>query len=149
MLKSMKKLFLAISMLSTLALATPPEPKDQTLTSLTKLENLWRAKKILNYSFTLERSCFCAPRVVTMTFTVKNGKSQISNLTKGQNIKDWMIYSSIEKSYAQMRILLKKGGRVALVMDTKNAIPNQIIFDRKVNATDDELYITISSFKKL
>jgi hypothetical protein len=144
----MKNLFLALATLSTLALANPPEPKDQTLSSLSKLETNWKAKKMLNYSFKLERSCFCAPRVVAMTFTVKNGKSQIRNLTKGQSAKDWMPYSSVEKLYAQMRMLLKQGGRVALVMDAKNAIPNEIIFDQNIQATDDELYLSISNFKK-
>jgi hypothetical protein len=138
---------LVLTVFNPLAFANPPEPKDQTLSNLSQLEKTWKAKKILSYSFKLERSCFCAPRVVAMTFRVQNEKSQISNLTKGQKASDWLMYSSIERLYAQMRILLKKGGRVALVTDA-NAMPTQIIFDQNIQATDDELYLSISSFRR-
>ncbi len=142
----MKK-FLFILILGTMTLAAPFTPKDQTLASLTKLENAWKAQKIKNYSFTLERSCFCAPKSGSMQFKVSNGTSKISNVSKGLNANDLMAFSSIEKLYSRMKTVLQKGGRVALVMYSQRGYPTQITLDQNIKTTDDELYLTISNFK--
>jgi Family of unknown function (DUF6174) len=50
--------------------------------------------------------------------------------------------------FSAMRRTLQDGGRVAVVWDAKRVTPIQITLDPKVSVADDELYLTISGFKR-
>jgi predicted 3-demethylubiquinone-9 3-methyltransferase (glyoxalase superfamily) len=122
----------------------PAEPEELTKVSLAKYESRWLAKRVRNYSFTLERTCFCAPRLGMAQFKVNRGKSQVITMSKGAPIA----YSSMDRLFTGMRKTLKSGGRVAAIFD-KTGIPSQVTLDPIIKATDDELYLTISKFKVL
>ena len=122
----------------------PAEPEELTRVSLAKYESRWLAKRVRDYSFMLERTCFCAPRLGMAQFKVNKGKSQVIAMSKGAPIE----YSSLERLFAGMRKTLKSGGRVAAVFD-RSGIPSQVTLDANIKATDDELYLTVSKFKVL
>ena len=122
----------------------PPEPENLTRVSLAKYESRWLAKRVRHYSFTLERTCFCAPRLGMAQFKVNKGKSQVIAMSKGAPIE----FSSLERLFAGMRKTLKSGGRVAAIFD-RAGIPSQVTLDPIIKATDDELYLSVSRFKIL
>ena len=124
--------------------AVPIEPENLTRVSLAKYESRWLAKRVQRYSFTLERTCFCAPKLGMAQFKVNRGKSQVIAMSKGAPTA----YSSMDRLFAGMRKTLKSGGRVAVVFD-KAGILSQVTLDPIIKATDDELYLTISKFKVL
>jgi predicted 3-demethylubiquinone-9 3-methyltransferase (glyoxalase superfamily) len=132
------------SSLATPKLGPAPAPEELTKVSLAKYESRWLAKRVRNYSFTLERTCFCAPRLGMAQFKVNRGKSQVIAMSKGAPIA----YSSVDRLFAGMRKTLKSGGRVAAIFD-KAGIPNQVTLDPIIKATDDELYLTVSKFTVL
>jgi predicted 3-demethylubiquinone-9 3-methyltransferase (glyoxalase superfamily) len=122
----------------------PAEPENLTRVSLAKYESRWLAKRVRNYSFTLERTCFCAPRLGMAQFKVNRGKSQVIAMSKGAPIE----FSSMDRLFEGMHKTLKSGGRVAAIFD-KAGIPSQVTLDPIIKATDDELYLTVSKFKVL
>jgi hypothetical protein len=146
----MKKHVLFAALLASAAFAqtNPPEPVNLDLKSLNQLEYEWKLQRISNYTFTLERSCFCAPRVGSFDFKVRRGVGRLVTSTPGIDAKDFQKYSSINALFIEARKLIKGGGRVAVVMDKTFRRPLQITFDSLPQATDDELYLTISKFKR-
>jgi Family of unknown function (DUF6174) len=128
------------------AVQTAPEPQDLTLKSLSRLEATWRAHKPARYSFTIERSCFCAPRVLSASFQVTGATSELQTSSALSAKAFFQPYVSVDKLFGVMRQTLQSGGRVAVVWDAKRGTPVQITLDRNVQTTDDELYLTVSKF---
>jgi hypothetical protein len=148
--QTMNKYALIGALLTSVSFAQtmPPEPKNIDLKSLNQLEYEWKQQRISNYTFTLERSCFCAPRVGSFDFKVRRGVGRLVKASSGIDPKDFQKYSSINALFVEARKLLKNGGRIAVVMDKNLRHPIQITFDSLPQATDDELYLTISKFKR-
>jgi hypothetical protein len=137
-----------IAVSSTVAAVTPPEPRDLTLQDLTRIEAAWKRERITNYRFTLERTCFCNPRLLSATFQVSGAQSRLVASNNERARYDFQRFVSAPKILAQMRATLEKGGRVAVVADPKNPLPAQITLDPLPQAADDELYLTISAFSR-
>jgi Family of unknown function (DUF6174) len=125
-----------------------PEPKDLTLKSLAQYEARWNAQKPRSYSFTLERTCFCAPRLLSARFQVTGGVSKMVSSNAAVAREQFQAYVSVDKLFKAAREILQSGGRVAVTYDAKRVQPVQIILDRNVQATDDELYLTVSKFSR-
>ncbi len=147
----MKKLIAALIALtvttsSLAAVQTAPEPQDLTLKSLARYEATWRAHKPARYSFTIERSCFCAPRVLSASFQVTGATSKLQTSSALSAKEFFQPYVSVDKLFTAMRQTLQSGGRVAVVWDAKRVTPVQITLDRNIQAADDELYLTVSKF---
>jgi len=146
----MKRVIAALTGIAILAIpsSAAPEPRDLSLRDMTKLEATWKQQRIARYSFTLERSCFCAPRLVSADFLVSGG---ISKMQRGSNASagaTMQAFVSIPKILAQMRATLERKGRVAVVMNAKNTLPVQVILDPLPQAADDEQYLSITAFQK-
>jgi hypothetical protein len=134
---------------SVLAQNAAPEPRDLSLQDLVRIENAWARERITRYSFTLERTCFCAPRLLSATFNVSGAVSRMTSSNDERARYDFQRFVSAPKILKEMRLTLERGGRVAVVADPKNPIPAQITLDPLPQAADDELYLTISAFKRL
>jgi Family of unknown function (DUF6174) len=125
-----------------------PEPRDLTLKSLAQYEARWKAERPRNYSFTLERTCFCAPRLLSARFQVTGGVSKMVSSNAAVAREQFQAYVSVDKIFKAAREILQNGGRVAVTYDAKRVEPVQIILDRNIQATDDELYLTVSKFSR-
>ena len=125
-----------------------PEPRDLTLKSLAQLETRWNTQKPRRYSFTLERTCFCAPRMLSARFQVTGGISKMVSSNAAVAREQFQAYVSVDKLFKAAREILQNGGRVAVTYDAKRIQPVQIILDRNIQATDDELYLTVSKFSR-
>lgn len=146
----MKRALAALTIIASLAIpsSAAPEPRDLTLSDLTKLEGSWARQRITRYAFTLERSCFCAPRLISATFLVSGGISRMQRGT-GASVRETMQpFVSVPKILAQMRATLENDGRVAVVMNAKNTLPVQITLDPLPQAADDEQYLSITAFQQ-
>jgi hypothetical protein len=155
--RGMKKFFLALvaTSLATSSLAAvqntvqpAPEPQELTLNSLSRYEATWRAQKPIRYSFKIERSCFCAPRVLSATFQVTGAVSKLQTSSDPSARAFFQPFVSVDKLFSAMRRTLQDGGRVAVVWDAKRVTPVQITLDPKVSVADDELYLTVSKFSR-
>lgn len=146
----MKHLFVALTVIASLAIpsSAAPEPRDLTLRDLTKLEATWAKQRITRYAFTLERSCFCAPKLMSASFLVSGGVSKMQVGSVPSARETLQAFVSIPKIFSQMRATLARGGRVAVVMNPKNTLPVQITLDPLPNAADDEQYLSITAFER-
>ena len=146
----MKRLFAALTVIASLAVpsSAAPEPRDLTLRDMTKLEATWKQQRITRYSFTLERSCFCAPRLISASFLVSGGISKMQRGSDPSARATMQPFVSVPKILAQMRATLERKGRVAVVMNAKNTLPVQVILDPLPQAADDEQYLSITAFQQ-
>lgn len=146
----MKRLLTALTVIASLALpsSAAPEPRDLTLRDMTKLEATWKQQRITRYTFTLERSCYCAPRLISADFLVSGGISKMQRGSSPSAREFMQPFVSIPKILAQMRATLERKGRVAVVMNAKNTLPVQVILDPLPLAADDEQYLSITAFKQ-
>ena len=146
----MKRLLTALTVIASLALpsSAAPEPRDLTLRDMTKLEATWKQQRITRYTFTLERSCYCAPRLISADFLVSGGISKMQRGSSPSAREFMQPFVSIPKILAQMRATLERKGRVAVVMNPQNTLPVQVILDPLPKAADDEQYLSITAFQK-
>ena len=146
----MKRLLAALTIIASLAIpsSAAPEPRDLTLQEMTKLEATWKQQRITRYGFTLERSCFCAPRLISASFLVSGGMSKMQRGSVPSARETMQPFVSIPKILSQMRATLERGGRVAVVMNAKNTLPVQVILDPLPQAADDEQYLSITAFQQ-
>ena len=146
----MKRLLAALTIIAGLAIpsSAAPEPRDLTLRDMAKLEATWAKQRITRYSFTLERSCFCAPRLISASFLVSGAVSKMQNSSVSSARETMQPFVSIPKILAQMRAILEQSGRVAVVMNSQNTLPVQVILDSVPQAADDEQYLSITAFQK-
>ena len=145
----MKRLIAALTVIASLALpsSAAPEPRNLSLRDMARLEATWIGQRITRYSFTLERSCYCAPRVISASFLVSGRVSKMQQSSVPSARETLQPFVSIPKILAQMRATLERGGRVAVVMNPKNTLPVQVILDSVPKAADDEQYLSITAFQ--
>lgn len=145
----MKRAIAALTVIASLTMpsSAAPEPRDLSLRDMAKLEATWKQQRITRYSFTLERSCFCAPRLISASFLVSGGISKMQRGSAPSAREFMQPFVSIPKILAQMRATLERKGRVAVVMNAKNTLPVQVILDPLPQAADDEQYLSITAFQ--
>ncbi len=145
----MKRAIAALTVIVSLAMpsSAAPEPRDLTLRDMAKLEATWKQQRITRYSFTLERSCFCPPRLTSASFLVSGAVSKMQRGSVPSAGATMQPFVSIPKILAQMRATLERKGRVAVVMNAKNTLPMQVILDPLPLAADDEQYLSITAFQ--
>ncbi len=145
----LKQSLAALTIIASLAMpsSAAPEPRDLTLRDMAKLEATWVKQRITRYSFTLERSCFCAPKLISADFLVSGGVSKMQRGSAPSAGATMQAFVSIPKILAQMRATLERKGRVAVVMNAKNTLPVQIVLDPLPQAADDEQYLSITAFQ--
>lgn len=136
----------ALGILAALAYAqpaNPPEPIEVTPEILDARQRLWLQNRPRSYDLKLERTCFCAPRLVELNFQVRGFSSRLVGRNPGlerASVQGWV---SVDKLYGSMRKTLSEGGAVRAVFDGRG-VPAQITLDPLPQATDDEQYLTVS-----
>ena len=151
----MKRLLAALTVIASLALrssasssSAAPEPRDLSLRDLTRLEATWAKQRITRYAFTLERSCYCAPRLMSASFLVSGAISTMQRGSDKSARATLQGFVSIPKLLAQMRSTLEQSGRVAVVLNPQRTLPLRVILDPLPRATDDEQYLSITAFER-
>ena len=116
------------------------------------MQNLWKSQNITDYSYVVEKQCFCAPNFTRemMVFVVNDvadaryidTNEQVSNeiLEQLATISEWFTQISLAKH--------NKLGEVAVVYDDVLGYPQNIRIDKHKRRSDDEFNIIISKVSK-
>jgi hypothetical protein len=116
--------------------------------------NLWTSKSLINYSYTLQRSCFCPLEITkAMRLEVRDGaltsvKYVDSGVDVAANFRPNIF--KIEAFFDLIDSTRAKGGTVEnLSFDAALGYPTQINLDPIPLAVDDESYYKLSDLKSL
>ncbi|MEZ5451491.1 MAG: DUF6174 domain-containing protein [Thiothrix sp.] len=112
----------------------------------------WEAQSIPDYSFTLERSCFCAEDARSpINIEVVGGK--ISSATfkdSGEPVPDELGYNklTVDDLFDTIQQAIKDGAaQVDVTYDQQYGIPTSIYIDQNRQIADEEVSLTTSNFE--
>ena len=150
----MKKLILIVmafiltACASANVLASQPEI-DQNLEK-------WQDAGISHYQFHLSISCFCVfTQDMPLIIEVQDGKVVSMEFQSGNPIDPSLTelfnkYATIDRVFAELKAGLNGAAdEVTVKYDPTYGFPTEATIDVEKQATDDELYLTISNFEQL
>jgi hypothetical protein len=157
-MKKFLLLVLTLVLSACTAIASAQEPKSEVQLAREK----WQAANISHYQINVDVSCFCAFRdEMPLIVEVKDGevvslKSGTGKELNSTNLQYYERYLTIEKLFDEIEKGFKAEGsdqnpaeKVEVKYDETYGFPTSINIDFVEQATDDELYITVSDFQKL
>jgi len=118
----------------------------------------WEDANITHYRFELNISCFCAFRdQMPLTIEVQDGQVTSLAAVDGTQVLDtdpnyefFAPYATIGLLFSELDADLNgKADKVTVTYDETYGFPKDITIDFVEEATDDELYLTVSNFEAL
>ena len=116
----------------------------------------WQAANITHYRFNLNISCFCVfTQDMPLVIEVLDGKVvsmeyQNGNPIDATNREFFERFSTIDRIFSELEAdLTGAADEVTVTYDPTYAFPVEVTIDYVKEATDDELYLTISDFEVL
>jgi hypothetical protein len=116
----------------------------------------WRDANISHYRYNLNLSCFCVfAQDMPLIIEVMDGKVvsmeyQSGNKIDATNLELFDRYATIDRIFSELEAdLAGAADEVTVMYDPTYAFPIQATIDFVKEATDDELYLTISDFEAL
>ena len=150
----MKKLILIVmafiltACASTNALASQPEIEQN--------QEKWQDASISHYRYHLSISCFCVfTQDMPLILEVRDGKVVSMEYQNGNKIDPSLTelfekYATIDRVFAELEAGLNGAADEVIVKyDPTYGFPTEATIDVEKQATDDELYLTLSNFQKL
>jgi len=157
----MKKLLLlvmAFVLSACTTIANAGEPKSEVQQAREK----WQAANISHYRFNVHISCFCVfTENMPLIVEVKDGEVVSMEYSTGNEIDPQLLelfdryvtvdrlFDGIEKSFEVAGSDQGAADKVTVEYDATYGFPTKIDIDFVEEATDDELYLTISEFEVL
>lgn len=125
-------------------------PLEEAKEQLTKNREKWQSQGIEDYTFTLERSCFCPEEVTKpVEITVRNGEVVAAKFAdSGENLPlDHFNVMTIDSLFDVIeREINEKSASVNVQYDEATGRPVSIFVDQFKGAVDDEYGLTVSDF---
>ena len=120
-------------------------PLDDATTNL----NLWKEKKVENYSFSLKRICFCPTEYVgPHQIVVKNGKiSTVNGAPYNKAERYGVMYTIPELLQVIKENIDKKPVKQTLNFNPTYGYPTSVFFDFSEMMADEEIGYVITDFK--
>jgi len=150
----MKKLILIVMALILTACASA-----NTLGSQSEIEQnqeKWQDAGISHYRYHLAISCFCVfTQDMPLIIEVQDGKVVSMEYQNGNEIDPSLLelfekYAMIDRIFAELKAGLNGAADEVIVKyDPTYGFPTEVRIDVEKQATDDELYLTLSNFEKL
>jgi hypothetical protein len=116
----------------------------------------WRDANISHYRFNLNIGCFCVfsqdmPLVIeVMDGEVVSMEYQNGNPIDATNRELFERYATIDRIFSELEAdLAGAADEVTVTYDATYGFPTQATIDAVKEATDDELYLTVSDFEVL
>lgn len=124
----------------------------------------WQARKLQNYTFTLQRSCFCLPEYTTpMTITVNNGKIvsavaeslMVEIKDDGSETTPKMVDVSdramtVDQLFNEIKQAIdNKAASVNVKYDARWGYPRSIYIDLDTRMADEEIALTSTALKPI
>ena len=117
----------------------------------------WESQNIDHYRFTVAVSCFCPFANVEVTYEVQNGQvvsqsvqaSPDNPVDEAQVSDFYQPYNTIEKVFDYVNEAINDADETTIEYDPTYGFPTNITVDWIKQATDDEMYLTLSNFEPL
>lgn len=121
------------------------EPLDDATTNL----NLWNGKKIVNYSFSFKRVCFCPLEYVgPHQIIVQNGKiTSVNGAPYNASERYGVMYTIPELLQVIKANLDRKPVKQILNFNPTYGYPTSVFFDFSEQIADEEIGYEITNFK--
>ncbi|WP_318284318.1 MULTISPECIES: DUF6174 domain-containing protein [Brasilonema] len=118
---------------------------------LTKNQKLWNKQGVLDYSYTLTRSCFCTNEARgPVVIKVSNGStSSVTSQSTGQpaNPELFNRYDTIPKLFDVIRdAITRRADSINVQYNPTLGYPTQINIDYDRRIADEELFLTVENF---
>ena len=132
------------------------DPPQENQTEIERNQEKWQNANISHYRYNLNLSCFCVfNENMPLVIEVKDGKVismeyQNGNPIDATNREYFQTFSTIDRILSKLEADL--GGaadEVTVTYDPTYGFPTDATIDVAKEATDDELYLTISDFEVL
>ena len=154
----MRKLtyILLIAAFAVAACASATASANQNQSVLDQNWQKWRDANISHYRYRLEISCFCAfSQDMPLIIEVQDGQVVSMEYSSGNeidaaNLEYFQRFETIDRLFEQLQKDI--GGEADEVVVTYNetyGFPEEVKIDYVLEATDDELWLTISDFEVL
>jgi hypothetical protein len=125
-------------------------------TEIERNQEKWRDANISHYRYNLNISCFCVfTQDMPLLIEVMDGKIvsmeyQNGNEIDATNRELFERYATIDRIFSELEAdLAGAADEVTVTYDATYGFPTQATIDFVKEATDDELYLTISDFESL
>jgi Zn-dependent M32 family carboxypeptidase len=116
----------------------------------------WQDAAISHYRYNLSISCFCVfTQDMPLIIEVKDGKVVSMEYQSGKEIDPALLemfekYATIDRVFEELKAGINGGAdEVTAKYDPTYRFPTEVTIDVERQATDDELYLTLSNFEKL
>lgn len=154
----MKKLILLIAVfaLALSACANATASANQNQSELEQNQQTWQDANISHYRYHVAISCFCVfSQDMPLIIEVQDGQVVSMEFASGNEIdaanrEYFARFETIDKLFEQLQKDI--GGEADEVVVTYNAtygFPEEVKIDYVLEATDDELWLTVSDFEAL
>jgi uncharacterized protein YceK len=116
----------------------------------------WQDASISHYRYDLSISCFCVfTQDMPLKIEVQDGKVLSMQYKSGKEIDPSLLelfekYATIDRTFAELKADLNGAAdEVIAKYDPTHGFPTEVTIDFEKQATDDELYLSLSNFEKL
>ena len=150
----MKKLILIVMALVLAGCASAFALGSQS--ELEQSQEKWQDAGISHYRYNLAISCFCVfTQDMPLVIEVRDGKVVSMEYQNGNEIDPSLLdlfnrYATIDRVFGEVKAGLNGAADEVIVKyDPTYGFPTEVTIDVEKQATDDELYLTLSNFEKL
>jgi Zn-dependent M32 family carboxypeptidase len=150
----MKKLILIVMALLLAACASVNALGNQS--EIEQNQAKWQDAGISHYRYDLSISCFCVfTQDMPLIIEVQDGKVVSMQYKSGKEIDPSLLelfekYATIDRTFAELKADLNGAAdEVIAKYDPTHGFPTEVKIDVEKQATDDELYLSLSNFEKL
>jgi uncharacterized protein DUF6174 len=151
---SMKKLILIVMTLILAACASVNALGSQS--EIEQNQGKWQDSGISHYRYDLSISCFCVfTQDMPLSIEVQDGKVVSMQYKSGKEIDPSLLelfekYATIDRVFGELKAGANGAAdEIIAKYDTTYGFPTEVTVDVEKQATDDELYLTLSNFEKL
>ncbi len=137
---------------SPIGVAQSEESANSNLRQLKINRRLWNKQNIVNYRYTLTRSCFCTAEARgPVVIEVRNGRTtSVTSVATGQPINRELFqkYNTIPKLFHLIRdAFAKKASSLTVQYNSEFGYPTQINIDYNSQIADEEEFLTIENLQ--
>lgn len=132
------------------------DPPQENQTEIERNQEKWQNANISHYRYKLNLSCFCVfSQDMPLVIEVKDGEVvsmeyQSGNVIDATNRELFERYATIDRIFSELEAdLAGAADEVTVTYDPTHGFPTDATIDVVKEATDDELYLTISDFEVL
>jgi hypothetical protein len=152
----MKKLLFIFTLMAIVLTACAAAAVSGSQTEIGQNKEKWENANISHYRYHLSITCFCVfVENMPLIIEVQDGKTVSMEFQNGTEIDPSLLelfnkYTTIDQIFAELEAGLNGAAdEVTVKYDPTYGFPTEATIDVVKEATDDELYLTISDFEEL